>query len=91
MDQRTKTWYEKYYDIDLRVDADTNTLFDVLRTWVDDVNNITHTKQTQVWCLMLKYILEEFNCVPTIVKKPISVKNVQTDSAQLLTLQQSYC
>ena len=47
------------------MNADSNALFDIyiyIRTWVDDVNDIT--KQTQAWCLMLKYILDGLNSVP---------------------------
>ena len=59
-DPRLKEWYPEMYDI--HVNADSNALFDILRTWVDDVNDIT--KQTQAWCLMLKYILDGLNSVP---------------------------
>ena len=43
----------------LSVTADSNVLYDVLRIWVDNVTDVT--KQTQAWCLFLKYMLQGLN------------------------------
>ena len=49
------------------MNADTNAyvMYDLLRTWVDDVHvNLNDvSKQTQAWCLFLKCLLEGLNSV----------------------------
>ena len=65
------------------MNADSNALFDILRTWVDDVSDIT--KQTQAWCLMLKYVLDGLNSIPTSRPELSSRFSVQVGSAGLFT------
>ena len=76
-----KEWFPETYD--MRVNADSNTLFDILRTWVDDVKDIS--KQTQAWCLMLKYILDGLNSIPPGNPELSTRFSVQVGSAGLFT------
>ena len=64
-DANTGVWTPVSHD--LSVTADSNVLYDVLRIWVDNVINAYVAKQTQAWCLFLKYMLQGLNSVTSLI------------------------
>ena len=57
LDARTQDLYDVVHEV--RVDAASNVMFDLLSVWVDDVTDVA--KKTQAWCLFLKYIIQGLN------------------------------
>ena len=62
-DARTKAWYDVVHEV--RVDAASNVLYDLVSVWVDNVSDTA--KKTQAWCLFLKYIIQGLNKTPASV------------------------
>ena len=81
-DARTKAWYDVVHEV--RVDAASNVLFELVSVWVDNVTDVA--KKTQAWCLFLKYIIQGLNKTPASVSDLSNVYQIQIENNNLYTL-----